>query len=295
MKTQKTPSNEESTSSPEATSSRKGPPRDALRLLSEAIRKERAPAEGDGNAEEQAEGDEQPVQKSGAKPRKAKPKLKNLEAAAEALGIPVEELYTIEIPAKAKGAKPYTLGQLKDLAADDGEFQVRKLRLDTDRSALEAERVAAEAELNAVLQSLPADAIKPEQMQKLRNTLAARQQKERARTLEVIPEWQDEAVRTADLKGMLDFARSEYGLPETYLVTHMHAGLVRLMRDAWRNATTIKKALEAVEEQKTTTPPKSGAPKPTQRRQAAGPATRTQGAVGRFMDQITTAANQLRQ
>lgn len=291
MKTQKTQSNNESASSSEATSTRKPPVRNPLELLAGAIRKDRAQPSGDDDGAEVPDGDgdadgEQPNAKP--KPKKSKAP-KSLEAVAEVLGIEAEELYKIEVPAKAKGAKPLTLGALKDLAAADGDFQVRTLRLDQDRRTLESERVEAEAELQAVLQALPADAMKSEAMQKLRNTLAAKHAKERARTLDVIPEWQDEAVRTADLKGMVDFARTEYGLPETYLLTHMDHRLVRLMRDAWRNAVTIKKALEEVEETRTTTPPKGNAPKPTQKRQST-PAGRTSSQVGRFVETIVQAA-----
>lgn len=295
MKTQKTPSNDESQSSSEATSSARKPPvRDPLKLLAQAIRTQVEP-QGNGDAEEHEtddNGDEgaKPPQKPSKSKGKPKPP-KNLEAVAEALGLGVDELYKLEIPAKAKGAKPYTLGALKDLAAADSDFQVAKLKLDNDRGALESQRIAAEAELQAVLAALPADAIKPESMQKLRDALGQKQQRERARTLEVMPEWQDEAVRTAELKGLLDFARTEYGLPETFLVTHMHHGLARLMRDAWRNANTIKKALEAVTEEKRTTPPKANAGgKSPPKRQTEGRQSRTQGEVGRFMNTIISAA-----
>lgn len=281
MKTPGTESNNESVSSSETKGSQVktplDPARDPLKQLGELIRAEKGGAADD--AEEQGEHED------GGEPAKRKPKSKpkTLEELAEALELDVAELYDVEIPAKAKGAEALKLGKLKDLAAEHGDFTIRSLRLDEDRRAFEALKVTQDAEFRELLAQLPADAIKPEAMTKLRAVLDKRRAEEREATLEAIKEWNDEKVRAEDLKGMLAHLEG-YGVPAAFLVANVSAGLMRFVRDSWKRAETIRKALEQVKERKPATPgrAKTESEQSGAVRRQNGPLTRTQREVQRF-------------
>jgi hypothetical protein len=58
--------------------------------------------------------------------------------------------------------------------------------------------------------------LKPEVLNKIREKHAATTQRERERTLAVIPEWSDESRREADLSGMVEHL-TRAGFPESYL------------------------------------------------------------------------------
>lgn len=280
---------QDSTDTSEATRPEKKPAaplQNPLKLLGEALRKEKAEQSGD-DAEEQADddADEKPAKK------KAKSKPKNLDQLAEALELEVADLYDVEIPAKLKGAEALKLGKLKDLADEHGALTVKGLKLDEDRRTWEAGKMAAEQEFRELLRALPSDAIKPEALEKLRATLRTKQAQERELALEHIKEWNDPKVRADDLRGMVAHMRS-YDLPESYLLTNFDHRLVRLIRDSWQRSETIRKALESVEERKPTTPPKGKAHgnKPVKRETSTGPASRVQSNVSNFMNIINKAA-----
>lgn len=280
-------SGKESQSSPETAGNDESKPalepaRNPLKQLADYLRAEKAGEAGD--AEEQgddAAGDEKPAAKKPAKP-------KNLDELAEALGIEVAALYDVEIPAKQKGAEALKLGKLKDLAAEHGEFAVRQLKLDEDRRAFEALRVTRDQEFRELLAQLPADAIKPEAMQKLRAMLDKRRAEERELTLEKIAEWSDEKVRAEDLKGMLKHLES-YDISPAFLVANVSASLMRFVRDSWKRAETIRKALEQVTERKGKTPARArgdSSERPAKQQHGNGQMTRTQRQVSNFMHTI---------
>jgi hypothetical protein len=258
------------------------PARDPLKQLGEFLRAEQGGAADD--AEEQGDDD------AGGEPAKKKPKSKpkTLEDLAEALGLEVSALYDVEIPAKAKGAEALKLGKLKDLAAEHGDFTVRQLKLDEDSRSLEALKVQHDQEFREMLGTLPADAIKPEAMDKLRKMLDKRRSEEKELTLETIKEWQDEKVRADDLKGMLAHLES-YDIPPAFLVANVSAKLMRFVRDSWKRAETIRKALEQVQERKPRTP--AAARSEAGARPAAntgnGRMARTQRGVHAFMATIS--------
>lgn len=182
--------------------------------------------------------------------RKAKSKKpKDLTAAAEALGLKVEDLYALEIPSAKQGEKPYTLGTLKDLAATQDDFSVRSLKLDSDRRTFERERVTAETELREIMANLPEDALKPEALKKLRAGIEARHAREREAIVRSIPEWADEAVRLKDLRDMVEHLKG-YGVPETFLMEHFDHRTMLFVRDAMRIQKAVDKALSEVKERR---------------------------------------------
>lgn len=267
------------------------PPSDPLKLLSEALKRERAgdtqQSDDDGESQDERDDGGKPPARSSSK---SKLKAKDLNALAETLGVEVSDLYAVEIPSSKKGEKPFTLGKLKDLATQHGEFTVSRLRLDEDRRKFESEQIRAENELNEVLKYLPADAIKPEQLQKLRNRLAQRHAAERELVLEKIPEWQNEDTRNAELKSMVEHLAS-HGIPEAFLLHNFSLRLVKYVREAWRLETSVRKALEQVEERKPTTPPKARSAPPKKNGKAPPPpSSRMSQNVASFMDTIRNAA-----
>jgi hypothetical protein len=244
--------------------------------------------EGEGT-EETHEGDEPP--RGGKKPGKSKPP-KDLSELAETLGVKVSDLYGLEVPSSREGEQPFTLGKLKDLAAQQDEFAVRTLKLDSDRTKFERERIGAEEELTEILSLLPKEALKPEVMQKIRQRLEVKHSRERAAMLE-IEGWNDASRREADLKGVYEHLKG-YGIPETFMFQNFSAPVMRYALDNWRRAEMVRKALEAIEERKNPTPPRS-------KKQSSGKGPKTgenksddSGSTGKrvraFMDTINQAA-----
>lgn len=287
MKGEQTAGTDESSSTP-ANDGR------TLENFSKLLRENMPPSddEGDGTANDgESQGDdaddgEQPP----ARTAKSK-KPKSLKAAAEMLGVEVEDLYSLEIPSSRQGEKPYTLGTLKDLAASEDDHTVRTLQLDADRRSFERERVTAETEIRETLALLPEDALKPEALKKLRAGIETKHAREREAILKVIPEWSDEAVRLQDMRAMVEYLKG-YGLPETTLMEHFDHRIFRFVRNAMRIQQAVDKALGKVKERRSNTPPKGQARGETSRR-AAQPKVgdaRQERQVRGFFETIAAAA-----
>jgi hypothetical protein len=227
------------------------PQRNPLAELAQLLRNEK---EGTPDADSTAT---PPVKD--AQPPAPKDPPKNLAALAEALGVEVSKLYDIQIPSARDGEEPYTLGKLKDLAADHGEFTVRTIALEEEYRKKQGEYMRAEQELQAILATLPADAIS----EKARSALRAKRDQvikaERTRVLETIPEWQDVEVRTQELEQIVEHLR-DYGFPENYITSIFDHRTLRYIRENWRREVQLRKALERVQERKPTPPPKSKPP-----------------------------------
>ncbi len=224
------------------------------------------------------------------KPKSKKPKT--LKHAAETLGVSIEDLYLLEIPSARQGEKPYTLGALKDLAAKQDDFSERDLTLNADRRAFERERVTAEVELRETMAAIPEDALKPEALKKLRAGIQKKHAREAEAAVRVIPEWADDARRTQDLRGMVDFLKG-YGLPETTLMEHFDHRIMRVVRDAWLTVTAVEKALAKVKERRGSSHARSNANGGQQQKRGEKPTggdVRSNRQVRGFMDTIAAAA-----
>jgi len=185
--------------------------------------------------------------------RKSKPKRFNDLAALA--GVEETELYKLEVATAADGS-PVTVEQLKDHYGKRSEFSVAQLKWEEERSQQNADLVRGNAELRELLSAIPRDKLAPGVMEKVRDKVEANVKRERARTLQVIPEWRDEAKMTEELGGMAEFL-TRYGYPVDYLRTvHDHRAL-NMMRDAWRREKRVRAALEAVEKVSPDTPSKA--------------------------------------
>lgn len=186
--------------------------------------------------------------------RQKKGKPKGLKDLAERLELKPEDLYALEIP--MSDGKSRTLGQLKDLAAKEGDLSVRELAFEETRSRRESDLMRAQSELRELVAALPKSAVKPEVLEAIRTKHEAVLKRERAQTLEVIPEWNDEAKRTEEIAGIVEHLKG-YGFPANYLQSVFDHRTIRYIRDNWRREVRIQKALEQVEAVRPKPTPKS--------------------------------------
>jgi hypothetical protein len=198
--------------------------------------------------------------KAAEKPKDAKPP-KALKELAERLELKPEDLYAIEIP--MSDGKSKTLGQLKDLAGKEGDLTARELRIEEERTRKESDLLRSQNELRELVSALPKDALKPEVVNAIRQKHEQHVSTERARTLELIPEWRDETKRTEEIAGMVEHLKG-YGFPAQYLQAIYDSRALKYIRENMLREQRIRKALEQVQPAKpaaTTKSKPNGAPK----------------------------------
>ena len=163
---------------------------------------------------------------------------------AGTLGLELDDLYKLEV-SQAEDGTPVTVENLKDHFAKQGDFSVREIEFEERRTQQESDLMRAQEELRELMAALPEKAIKPEVLQKVRDKHAAQVQLERRRTLDVIPEWQDEKARIADIEGMAEHLK-QYGYPVNHLEQIADHRQIKYIRDNWQREQRIRKALEKV-------------------------------------------------
>ena len=177
---------------------------------------------------------------------------------AEQLGLELDDLYKLEV-SQAEDGTPVTVENLKDYFAKQADVSMREIEFEERRTQQESEILQAQEELRELMNALPEKAIKPEVLQKVRAKHDAQMQMERQRTMEVIPDWQDEKRRTEDLQGMAEHLQ-QYGFPVNHLERVADHRQIKYIRDSWQREQRIRKALAAV---------KAGKPNPTTRQKPA--------------------------
>lgn len=215
--------------------------------------------------------------------KKAKPK--KLNDLAEPLGVEASELYKLEVVTAADGS-PVTVEQLKDYYGKRSEHSVAQLQWEEDRSRQQSDLIRANAELRELLAAIPRDKLDKNVLEAVRTKHDASINRERARTLQVIPEWKDEATRTTDLAGMAEYLQ-RFGFDATHLKSVYDHRLLSLVRDAWRREARVKAALEAVNKEPPAPTPKpgkanaerNGAPRPSD-----GPTTKGRAGLMALLD-----------
>ena len=218
-----------------------------------------------------------------------KEKPKDLAALAASLGADAKELYALEVPSAREGGEAFTLGKLKDLAAEHDAFAVQRLEHEEATRKRQSEFMRAEQELTELFATLPPDAIKPEVRAKLQARRDAAMIQERQRVLAAIPEWKDATVRTQEIESLVEHLK-DYGFPETYLSTVFDHRTLRYIRENWKREQQIRRALEKVAERKPSTPPKSKPGQPSaSKRSGNGMLTHEQQQAGKFGNTILNA------
>ena len=180
---------------------------------------------------------------------------------ADTLGMGLDDLYKLEI-SQADDGTPVTIENLKDFYAKQEDSTLREIEFEERRTQQESELLQAQEELRELMAALPEKAIKPEVLQKVRAKHDAQLQLERRRTMEVIPDWQDEKRRAADIEGMAEHLQ-QYGYPVNHLERVTDHRQIKYIRDNWQREQRIRKALAAV---------KAGKPNPTTKQKPAGKA-----------------------
>ncbi len=174
------------------------------------------------------------------------------------LGMELDDLYKLEIT-QAEDGTPVTIENLKDNHSKQADFSMREIEFEERRTKQESELMRAQEELRELMAALPEKAIAPEVLQKVRDKHDAQVNLERRRTMEVIPEWQDEKTRTADIEGMADHMK-QYGYPVDYLERVADHRQIKYIRDNWQREQRIRSALAKV---------RAGKPNPTSRQKPA--------------------------
>jgi hypothetical protein len=242
-----------------------------------------------GDEPDERESDEQDTGDPGES-RKPKGKPKNLAELAERLGVKVEDLYAVEfMPASQGGTKAVTLGELKDLHAKQSDFDARALRSEEDRTRREGELMRAQAEMNELLASLPKNVIKPEILEQVRRKHETRLQSERARTLDVLPDWKDDAKRVEEMSGIVEHLKG-YGFPANYLASIYDHRSLKYIRENWLREKRIREALEKVKEVKPQSTSKSRSNGGKAPERAATQPNRRTGARATVQGQVSAIA-----
>jgi hypothetical protein len=180
--------------------------------------------------------------KPGETPDKVTPQ--DLAAIAERLGVKVEELYKVKVPASA-GREAMTIGQIKDRFTEWDSLEADRLALSEERVQEAARVQAARDEFKELIAIIPKQHLNADALQAAARRLAQRGEQERAALIESIPEWKDDAKRNADVAGISESLKA-YGLPASFVHSINSAGLLRFIRDAVRREAQVRKALEGV-------------------------------------------------
>ncbi len=156
----------------------------------------------------------------------------------------------------------FAIEQLKALQGQQDEIALRELQNEERFIEREAALTKAQNELQQIMAGLPQGAINKDTLERVRTRHAELVDSERRKTLEVIPAWQDEKQRTAELRGMAE-SLTGYGLPPDYLASVHDHRLLKFIRDSWQRERRIKAALKRVTTGKpnpTTTSKQTGTP-----------------------------------
>lgn len=181
--------------------------------------------------------------------KNAKPTMFN--DLAESLGMELDDLYKLQV--STTDGKTVTIEEMKALQGEQDNITIRELEFEETRAAKEGDLRQAQNELAEIVAALPNGTIKPEVMEKLRAKNAARTTVEQSRTLEAIPTWKDEAIRTSDMVGMSAHLE-RFGFPASHLGTVVDHRMFVFIRESHLREQRIRKALERV---------KAGKPTPT--------------------------------
>lgn len=179
-------------------------------------------------------------------------KLTKFNDLAGRLNIELDDLYKLEVSQSEDGT-PVTVESLKDLYASQGDFSLREIEFEERRTTQESELMQAQEELRELMAAMPERSIKPEVLQKLRDKHEAQLTLEKQRTLDVIPQWQDEKIRTTEITGMVEHLK-QYGYPVDHLGRISDHRQLKYIRDNWQREQRVRTALAKV---------RAGKPNPT--------------------------------
>jgi hypothetical protein len=185
-----------------------------------------------------------------------KTKPRTLKDLAGKLGISIEELYNVEVgmPGSEESS---TLGSLKDLYQQRQATAIEQMRWQEQKSTEQGAAIRARTELTELMSLLPKESLRPEVLQKVREKHSLVIAREKARTLEVIPEWQEESTRSTELGGMREHL-VRAGFEPGYLDQITDHRTMRYIRENFQREQRILAAMDLVKSKpKVSSPPSS--------------------------------------
>ena len=183
--------------------------------------------------------------------QKRKPKKRTVDEVAKALGVTAEDLYNeLEVRDGANGdGETRTLGALKDLATQVTDLDARELAFEERRVDAENELLRARQDMAFIVSQLPASAVSPEIKKKAQAERERINKVERARTLEAIQEWSDDAIEQRERDGISEHMQ-RYGFGASDLERINDHRWLKLLRDFWSLKVRVNKAVENSTEDK---------------------------------------------
>lgn len=176
---------------------------------------------------------------------------------AGAVDLDLDALYKLEVTLD-DGAEPVTIEKLKDSYKERGDFDLKVMEFEEQRTQQANDLVRAKAELQEILQALPANAIKPDVLKRIRDKSERAASEERQRTLDAIPDWKNDEARAADLSAMAEHLQA-YGFPVNQLENLVDHRWQRYIRD---NMLRERRVREAIAKVKAGSPGKAATSKP---------------------------------
>lgn len=170
---------------------------------------------------------------------------KDFDELAETLGVEVSDLWGMTY--RDAGGKKRTFGELKDLLAKDTDLETREHQFAERKVAAENELLRAQQDLNFIVSQMPEGSLKKAIRERAHSERERVRLREESRTLELIPEWKNEAVRDKERDGMSDYMQG-YGFTGADLDRVIDHRMLKMIRDSWQRAERVKRALEKVEE-----------------------------------------------
>ena len=215
-------------------------PRTLREILSEENPSRSASNEGDNTSGRQTSQDGENRQKPA--------KLTDLNSLAETLKVKPEDLYKIKIP--LGGDRTLTLGEIKDLATKDTDYDAREFDFEERRNKQEGDLLRAKNEIQELLAVIPPKLLNQELLNKVRTKYGEFVNSQRRETLNLIPEWKDEKVREAESAEMIDHL-AEYGISKAEFMNLVDAKAIRYIRVNWLRQKRVERLMEQVQQQNT--------------------------------------------
>ena len=206
------------------------------------IQKEEA---GDEPVDSSADGQAIDDNDESGKPRKSgKAAPADLGSLAESLGVKVEDLYKVKVPASG-GREAMTIGQIKDKFSEWESLETDRIAFDESKVKQEADFELAKQEIRELIAVIPKEHLNKEALGRVAAKLVERTKAQAGQVAAAFPEWKDEAVRTAQVAD-IENTLAAYGYSKQQAQTIRDPRLLKLIRDAARRERQVTKALEAI-------------------------------------------------
>jgi hypothetical protein len=153
----------------------------------------------------------------------------DLTSLAERLKATPDKLYGIKVP--LADGESRTIGELKDGYRTADQLRVERDKFHVERTQLDQDKRQALADLTAIMDRLPAQAVTPEAVQAVQQVHGEHLKRELAQLLETVPEWKDPVRYAAERPVMESYAAGLGFSPQDVAAITDHK-VLRLLRTA---------------------------------------------------------------